>query len=70
MNQTDATLVYCLEDAEDQEAVPDQSMRDLKPRDKVVKLQIYNKAAEQQTGVRFNNTIFHNNLGADTPILI
>jgi len=35
-----------------------------------VKLQIYNKAAEEKTGIQFKDLVLLKNLGADTPILI
>jgi len=35
-----------------------------------VKLQIYNKAAEEKTGVKFEHSQFVANAGAESPILI
>jgi hypothetical protein len=61
MNQTDATIVYSLEDSEAFEPQhPEYLNPDMHPK-KEVKLQIFNKAAEEKTGVRFEDPVFLNN---------
>ena len=70
MNQTDATIVYSLENCETVEQRQSEYLSPGMCPNKEVKLQIYNKAAEVKTGVRFDDPVFLNNQGAETPILV
>jgi hypothetical protein len=51
MNQTDATIVYSVQEEES----TDLSMRDILLKSKVVTLEIYNKAAEAFTGLKLDD---------------
>ena len=61
MNQTDATIVYSLEDSEAFEPQHSEYLNPGMHPKKEVKLQIFNKAAEEKTGVQLDDPVFLNN---------